>query len=113
MIVPMLALIATTACGGASGAHEVRIDCATAVGANLSPDCRSERDASGYLVIRHADGGFRRFRILNDGQEIAGVDGAEPAKISVDDDHRVSIAVGDDRYRLPANIAVDAKAEGR
>ena len=56
------------------------------------------------LVVRHPDGGFRRFDVLTDGRGLATADGAEVAQIAVFDDG-IDVTVGNDRYRLPATIA--------
>ena len=55
------------------------------------------------LVVRHPDGGFRRFAVLDDGRGVAVADGAEEASIAIDGD-TIEIAVGDNRYRLPATV---------
>lgn len=80
-----------------------RIDCAIGENAPWTRDCRIDQ-AGDMLMIRHADGGFRRFRIVTDGHGVVAADGAEGAVVSIDGDRRISVHVGHDRYRLPATI---------
>ena len=56
------------------------------------------------LTIRHPDGGFRRLRITADGRGVIAADGAEPARVSVIGPADIEVAVGGDRYRLPATV---------
>lgn len=56
------------------------------------------------LVLGRDDAGFRRFRITSDGHGVVVADGAEPAHVSVIDSGMIEVAVGQDRYRLPATI---------
>ncbi|MBB3980554.1 hypothetical protein GGR44_000185 [Sphingobium fontiphilum] len=66
-------------------------------------DCRYDQDGA-ILTLRHADGGFRRFRIVGDGRGLEPADGAEGAIIRIVDDGMIEVAVGPDRYRLPATM---------
>ncbi len=61
------------------------------------------------LVVRHPDGGFRRFDVLTDGRGLATADGAERGQVIVYDDG-IDVTVGADRYRFPGNLVND---EGR
>jgi hypothetical protein len=111
-------LLLVTACS--SGASEVAppdpddlIECALAGAASFARDCaveRSEEEAGLILVVRHPDGGFRRFEVLTDGRGLASADGADRAQIAVHGtgvDSGIEVAVGADRYRFPATIAGD------
>lgn len=62
-----------------------------------------QEDGALVLVVRHADGGFRRFLVLTDGRGLEPADGAEQA-ISEVVDGRLDMQVGPDRYRFPATI---------
>ena len=55
------------------------------------------------LVLRHPDGGFRRLLVTKDG--IVAADGAETAKVTPIDKGMIEVALGANRYRLPATIA--------
>ncbi len=69
--------------------------------------CTTEQIAGNegkILVIRHPDGGFRRFDILTDGRGLAPADGFDETKISLLSDGMIEVSSGDDKYRLPAQI---------
>ncbi len=79
-----------------------RIACAVG-NAALTNDCTVERVATAdgaVLTIRHPDGGFRRLRVLTDGQ-VAAADGASPVRVVNRNDAGTEVAIGDARYRLP------------
>lgn len=81
-----------------------RIDCAIGAGAEFAPDCLVEDveiDGERLLVVRHADGGVRRFRRFDDGRGLAVTDGADEARLTVDGDI-LEVEVAGDRYRFPA-----------
>ncbi len=67
------------------------------------------------IVLGRGDAGFRRFVMTADGRGLITADGAEAARVSIVGDAEVEVAVGEDRYRLPATIqgaaAVPAKIE--
>lgn len=84
-----------------------KIECALAGSSSFERTCTTERIAgsdSQLLVIRHADGGFRRFRILTDGRGLAPADGFDETKISLIENGMIEVSSGDDKYRLPAQI---------
>ena len=66
--------------------------------------CAVERPAAGGLLVRHPDGGFRRLAITPDGRGVVAADGADAARVSIVGAHRIEIAIGDDRYRLPDTL---------
>lgn len=83
-----------------------RLLCARGQG-SLQRTCTVEqvRDADGLvLTIRHPDGGFRRLRVTSDGRGVVAADGAETAKVTIVGPGDIDVAVGDDRYRLPATV---------
>jgi hypothetical protein len=95
---------------GAAAAGEQTIECAIGGAAYLGRDCKVEEtsmDGTKILVVRHPDGGFRRFAILNDGRGLATADGAEQAETSIEQGY-LDVSVGSDRYRFPATIRTDA-----
>ncbi|NJM50957.1 MAG: hypothetical protein HC843_08840 [Sphingomonadales bacterium] len=84
-----------------------KIECALAGAAEFSRNCESERIAgpNGQIaVIRHPDGGFRRFRILTDGKGLAAAEGADLVKITPISADEIEVSIADDRYRLPARV---------
>lgn len=84
-----------------------KIACALAGATDFRRNCTSERIASQdgeILVIRHPDGGFRRFNILTDGRGLSPAQGFDETKIRILDDGLIELHSGDDRYRLPAQI---------
>lgn len=73
----------------------------------LAPTCTAEQEQgeSGLIVtVRQADGGFHRLRVTRDGRGVVAADGAVPARVTIVDDTRIEVAVGDARYRLPAAV---------
>ncbi len=120
-IFPLVLAIGLAACGGdAAGdlknaendadeaaALEGKVECALAGSAAFERTCTTEQIAgkeSTILVIRHPDGGFRRFDILTDGRGLAPADGFDETKISLLSDGMIEVSSGDDKYRLPAQV---------
>lgn len=69
----------------------------------MAPLCRRENDGD-RIVIRHPDGGFRRFVVVDDGRGIIAADGSDPAKVEPLDKGRIRVTVGSDAYELPATF---------
>lgn len=89
------------------------IECAIGAGSDFGPDCLVERTTEGdaqVLIVRHANGGFRRFEQLPDGAGLAAYDGADVVTQKLDGNVLV-IEVGGDRYRFPARAKDNAAAE--
>ena len=61
------------------------------------------------LVIHHEDGAFRRLTVMEDGSGVTAADGADPAQITVFDGE-IEVAIGADRYMLPATITGSASS---
>ncbi|OYU01707.1 MAG: hypothetical protein CFE36_09455 [Sphingomonadaceae bacterium PASS1] len=83
------------------------IVCALAGSDRFERTCKTEQIAAPdgkMLVIRHPDGGFRRFNILTDGRGLAPADGFDETRIRVLGANRIELSSGDDKYRLPAQI---------
>lgn len=88
-------------------ADDSRVACALGSDTDFAEKCDVERVQSGdkrELVLRHPDGGFRRFEIVTDGRGLIAADGAEEAVVTPLADGRIQLSVGDDRYRIPATI---------
>jgi glucose/arabinose dehydrogenase len=99
---------ATIAAPAATATTEAddRIECAVD-GAAFARACTLERAAGpdGLVLTVHApSGGFRRLLVTKDGRGVAAADGAEPAKVTVLGPGRIEVAIGGDRYRLPATV---------
>ncbi len=84
-----------------------KIECALAGGSDFQRVCTTETvatDSGRMLVIRHPDGGFRRFDILTDGRGLAPADGFDETSIRILGGGMIEVRSGDDAYRLPAAI---------
>ena len=82
------------------------IECALGEGSEFGPDClveRAEVEGERQLIVRHPDGGFRRFAQLEDGRGLVELDGADEMERELQGDTLV-ISVGSDRYRFVANV---------
>lgn len=76
-------------------------------GEALKRDCTVEQTQSErglILTLRHADGGFHRLLVTRDGRGVVAADGAEPAKVTIPEPGTIDVALGADRFRLPATI---------
>lgn len=118
---PLAMALGLAACGGneaedlrnaesdaaEAAALDGKIECALAGAAAFERTCTTEQIAGSdgrILVIRHPDGGFRRFDILTDGRGLAPADGFDETNISLLSDGMIEVSSGDDKYRLPAQI---------
>ena len=90
-----------------------KIECAIDGASDFSRDCYTERlvgENGVTMIIRHPDGGFRRFNVLTDGHGLEAADGFDQARISIVEDGRILVTVGPDQYLLPAQIKAAAKS---
>lgn len=79
------------------------IACAVDGASDFAEVCSAERwrvEDKTLLVIRHPDGGFRRFEILPEGRGLAIADGMEDARVELVDGF-IEANVAEDRYRIP------------
>lgn len=92
--------------GSREAAEDGRIECALE-GAKLFDRTCTVEEISGadgtVLVVGRANVGYRRLQITTDGRGVVSADGAEPAKVTIVGDGMIEVAIGSDRYRLPAN----------
>jgi hypothetical protein len=88
----------------AAKADDSKIPCATDGGEMTEDSCTVDTQADGTLVVRNPDGGFHRLRPTNDGSAVAAADGAERAQVMLVDGNTIEVAIGGDRYRLPATV---------
>lgn len=56
------------------------------------------------LTVRKPDGGFRRLQVTTDGHGVVAADGAEMAVVTLLPGERIEVAIGGDRFRLPARV---------
>ena len=83
------------------------IDCAIGGAAQFAHDCSLERSRrDGTLVVRHPDGGFRRFKVVDEGHSLTAADGAEALAFAKNGD-RVDVSIDGDRYRFPGSLLSD------
>ena len=84
------------------------IECALAGAAAFARECAIEQtrhEGAVSLVVRHPDGAFRRFDVTDGSQGLVTADGAQRAEVALRADG-FEVAVGSDRYRIPAAMAV-------
>ncbi|NRD91161.1 hypothetical protein C8024_19515 [Sphingopyxis sp. BSNA05] len=90
-----------------------KIECAINGESDFSRDCFTERlsgEGRVTMIIRHPDGGFRRFNVLTDGHGLEAADGFDKARVSIVEDGKIMVSVGPDKYLLPAQIRPAAGA---
>ncbi len=88
----------------------MHIPCANGDAA-LAANCTIEQAAGPdgiVLTIRHPGGGFRRLRVTADGRGVVAADGAEQARVTVPGAGSIDVALGTERYRLPATVRAGA-----
>jgi hypothetical protein len=81
------------------------IDCALAGAASFTRECTVERkqeNGAALLIVHHPDGGFRRFKVLDNGS-LAAADGAETVAFA-HNSAGVGASIDGDRYRFPATM---------
>lgn len=83
-----------------------RIECALEGAKLFDRTCTVEemsRVDGTVLVVGRPNVGYRRLQIIADGRGVVSADGAETAKVTIVGDGMIEVAIGSDRYRLPAN----------
>lgn len=102
-------LLAACSPGAASQPAGDAIDCAVGSAAAFIHDCtveHAEQDGTPMLIVRHPDGGFRRFEVLDGGKSLAAADGAQAVAVAANGD-RIDISIDGDRYRFPKAMLGD------
>ena len=92
--------------GSREAAEDGRIECALEGTKLFDRTCTVEEmsvEDGAILVVGRSNIGYRRLQITTDGRGVVSADGAEPAKVSIVGDNVIEVAIGNDRYRLPAN----------
>ena len=105
----MLAACSPGADGASAPDPGNTIECSLGGSNVFAAECEVERsrpDGALILTVRHPDGGFRRFEVLEDGRAVASADGAEPAQVEFREGG-LEVSVGADRYRFPATMTGD------
>ena len=103
----MFLLAACSSGGGSKAAVEDGETIACALGGSLQfkPDCTVERSTAGaaqVIVVHLPDGGFHRFEVSKDGQELLAADGADQSKSALKGD-RFEVILGQNRFVIPAH----------
>ena len=101
------------ACGSAhdgnaeTAADAGTIDCAPQGVADFKRVCTLDRvagDEGLSLVVHNPDGGFHRLLVTKDGRGVSAADGAEKAEVTITGPGEIEVAIGGDRYHLPATV---------
>jgi hypothetical protein len=88
------------------------VECALGPGVGFTRDCAIERSRDGEIyrmIVRHPDGGFRRFEVGAD-NAIAVTDGADAATVTLNG-AVAEVTVGEDRYRIPLEARAPAATD--
>lgn len=97
--------------GSREAAENGRIECALEGAKLFDRTCTVEEmsgEGGAILIVGRGNVGYRRLQITTDGRGVVSADGAEPAKVTIVGDNMIEVAIGHDRYRLPASTG-DAK----
>ena len=100
-----LLLAACSKGGDAQLAQGETIACALGGTQQFKPDCTIERstaDGAQVIVVRLPEGGFHRFEVSKDGQQLLAADGADPSQSALKGD-RFEVILGQDRFVIPAH----------
>lgn len=92
--------------GSREAAANGRIECALEGAALFDRTCTLEEmtGADGTtLIVGKPTVGYRRLQITTDGRGVVAADGSQPATVAIVGDGMIEVAIGADRYRLPAN----------
>jgi hypothetical protein len=87
--------------------NDGNIVCAHQGSSDFARVCTVDREqgADGLiLTVRHPDGAFHRLLVTKDGRGVIAADGAEKAVVTVIGTDSIEVALGGDRYRLPATV---------
>ena len=102
------------ACSAEPGTSDVpdgeQVACALNGAKNFGQACGVERMAQGgkqFVILRHPDGGFRRFELRDGGKRFVTADGAEAA-VTVANGKEREVTVDDDHYLFPALAPANA-----
>ena len=106
LAVALVLLLAACSKGGvAKQADGESIACALGGSLQFKPACTVERstaDGAQVIVVRLPEGGFHRFEVSKDGQQLLAADGADQTKSALKGD-RFEVILGPDRFVIPAH----------
>lgn len=88
-------------------ASDEKVECAVDGATAFKRVCSVERTVGGeglVLTLRSPSGSFRRLLVTKDGRGVVAADGAEQAVVQPVGPNLIEVAVGPDRYRLPATV---------
>ena len=91
-------------------ADDGRIVCAPKGNAAFSRNCTLDRTKSAeglILTVHKPDGGFHRL-LVKPGYGVVAADGAEAAKVTIIGPEEIEVAIGGDKFRLPATVKAGA-----
>jgi hypothetical protein len=117
-----LASLALGACGADGGNQPTRsgeadrIECALAGSEKFERVCITETmpgEKGRMLVVRHPDGGFRRFNILTDGRGLAPADGFDETTIKILGGGMIEVSSADDRKISGSKACVERGTRAR
>lgn len=92
--------------GSREAAANGRIECALEGAKLFDRTCTIEEmtGADGtILIVGKPAVGYRRLQITTDGRGVIAADGSQAATVAIIGDGMIEVAIGADRYRLPAN----------
>jgi hypothetical protein len=106
-------LLLAAACGSTRNGNAEAADdsgniaCAPQGASDFKRACTLDRVAGDdglSLVVHNPDGGFHRLLVTKDGRGVVAADGAEKATVTITGPGEIEVAIGGDRYRLPATV---------
>ena len=90
----------------ASELADNEVACALDGAERFTSVCTVERMRAGkalHQLVRHPDGGFRRFEVVNDGRGVVPADGAPRAETALNNG-MLEVTLDDDAYLFPARL---------
>ncbi len=100
------ALAEVEANASADAVDDGRIVCAPQGSTAFSRQCTLDRSMTAQgliLTVHRPDAGFHRL-LVKRGYGVIAADGAEEAKVTIIGANEIEVAIGGDRYRLPATV---------
>lgn len=101
-----LLLLAACSDNAGDASDKASIACAMGGADAFERSCTLARMTSAdgtVLVVGREGAGFRRLLITTDGRGVIAADGVDAASVSIVGDGLIEVAIGGDRFRLPAD----------
>ena len=92
---------------GALAENSLPIMCMVDGETQFEPLCslrQSTGEDGSILTLSSPSGGFRRLLVIGDGRGVVAADGAVPAIVRPLGAKTIEVTIGNDRYRIPANV---------